>query len=135
MQGQLRPDPTILAGGAALDRAFEELRQKLVPKGDEDLAPVIPLPAPTIRPEDVTGAPTEAVTVQFATPDAAAVDAALAAVRGVPGVQGAATVSLAIGGTSVMRVTVAGGSERLASVLRAQGWKVSSGGGALRISR
>lgn len=135
MQGQLSPDPTINAGGAALDRAFEELRQKLMPRGDQGPVPVIPVPAPTIRPEDVIGAPAEAVTVQFATPDAAAVDAALAAVRGVPGVQGAATVSLAIGGTSVMRVTVAGGTERLASALRAQGWKVSSGGGALRISR
>ncbi|MEE4450473.1 heavy-metal-associated domain-containing protein [Novosphingobium resinovorum] len=132
--GQLRPDPSINAGGEALDRAFAELREKLMPKGDEPaLAP--PPPAPVIRTEDVSGAPVEAVTVQFATPDAAAVDAALAAVRGVPGVQGAATVSLAIGGTSVMRVSVAGGGERLASALRAQGWKVSGGGASLRISR
>ncbi|KMS60424.1 hypothetical protein V474_01720 [Novosphingobium barchaimii LL02] len=134
-QGVLQPDPTINAGGVALDRAFEELRQKLMPKGDDLPAVVISQPTPTIRAEDVSGAPVETVTVQFATPDAAAVDAALAAVRGVPGVQGAATVSLAIGGTSVMRVTAAGGSERIASALRAQGWKVSSGGGALRISR
>jgi len=34
-----------------------------------------------------------------------------------------------------MRVTVEGGSERLASALRGQGWKVTSGGGALRITR
>lgn len=135
IQGELSPDPTINAGGAALDRAFEELRVKLMPKGEDAPAIVLPEPAPTIRAEDVVSAPAEAVTVQFATPDAAAVDAALAAVRGAPGVQGAATVSLAIGGTSVMRVTVAGGGERLAAALRAQGWKVSSGGGALRISR
>ncbi|HUD28133.1 MAG TPA: heavy-metal-associated domain-containing protein [Novosphingobium sp.] len=135
MQGQLRPDPTIVAGGAALDRAFEELRQKLMPKGDDVPLVAAPQATPTIRAEDVTGVPAEAVSVQFATPDAAAVDGALAAVRGVPGVQGAATVSLAIGGTSVMRVTVAGGAERLSTALRAQGWKVASGGGALRISR
>ncbi|WP_232491915.1 heavy-metal-associated domain-containing protein [Novosphingobium kaempferiae] len=133
--GELRPDPSINAGGAALDRAFAELREKLMPKGGEDSAPAAPQPTPTIRAEDVSGAPTEQVTVQFATPDAVAVDAALAAVRGVPGVQGAATVSLAIGGTSVMRVTVAGGGERLASALRGQGWKVSGGGTSLRISR
>jgi hypothetical protein len=137
MQGQLQPDPTINAGGAALDKAFEELRLKLMPKDGAGDAPavIVPLPAPSIRPEDLSGAPAETVSVQFATPDAAGVDAALAAVRGAPGVQGAATVSLAIGGTSVMRVTVAGGAERLAAALRAQGWKVASGGGALRISR
>ncbi len=135
-QGQLQPDPTIVAGGAALDRAFEELRVKLMPKGD-DLPPVATPPVvETARPEEAAGVvAAEPVTVQFATPDAAAVDAALAAVRGVPGVQGASTVSLAIGGTSVMRVTVAGGGDRLAAALRGQGWKVAGGGGALRISR
>jgi len=133
--GQLQPDPTINAGGAALDRAFEELRVKLMPQGDAAPLVIVPQSVPTIRAEDVSGAPAESVTVQFATPDAAAVDAALAAVRGVPGVQGAATVSLAIGGTSVMRVTAVGGAERLATALRAQGWKVSSGGGTLRIGR
>ncbi|MGF7153262.1 heavy-metal-associated domain-containing protein [Novosphingobium gossypii] len=132
--GELRPDPSINAGGEALDRAFAELREKLMPKGE---APVIVAPAapPVIRTEDVSGAPVEVVTVQFATPDAAAVDAALAAVRGVPGVQGAATVSLAIGGTSMMRVNVAGGGDRLGAALRGQGWKVSGGGASLRISR
>ncbi|WP_404481677.1 heavy-metal-associated domain-containing protein [Novosphingobium sp. BL-52-GroH] len=135
MQGALQPDPTINAGGAALDRAFEELRIKLMPKEGEGPVAAAPQPTPTIRAEDVSGAPTETVVVQFATPDAAAVDAALGAVRGAPGVQGAATVSLAIGGTSVMRVTVAGGGERLASALRTQGWKVAGGGGTLRISR
>ncbi|MYL98094.1 heavy-metal-associated domain-containing protein [Novosphingobium sp. FGD1] len=135
-QGQLQPDPTIVAGGAALDRAFEELRVKLMPKGD-DLPPVATPPVvETARPEEAAGVvAAEPVTVQFATPDAAAVDAALAAVRGVPGVQGASTVSLAIGGTSVMRVTVAGGGDRLAAALRGQGWKVAGGGGVLRISR
>ncbi|WP_067736327.1 hypothetical protein [Novosphingobium naphthalenivorans] len=132
-QGQLKPDPTLNSGRAALDRAFDQLRTALMPKDDEAVA--APQAAPTIAAEDVSGAPTETVSIQFATPDAAAVDGALAAVRGVPGVQGAATVSLAIGGTSVMRVTVAGGAERLAAALRGQGWKVSTGGGALKISR
>ncbi len=77
----------------------------------------------------------QTVTVQFASPDAAAVDAALSAVRGAAGVQNAATTSLAIGGTSVMRVTVAGGQGALVAALKARGWQVSAGGGVIRISR
>ncbi|KHK91809.1 hypothetical protein [Novosphingobium malaysiense] len=135
VQGLLKPDPTLNSSRVALDRAFGELKSAMMPKETE-------APAPAASPTATAGAqepggvvPAEAVSVQFATPDAAAVDAALAAVRGVPGVQGAATVSLAIGGTSVMRVTVAGGAERLANGLKAQGWKVSNSGGTLKISR
>lgn len=136
VQGLLQPDPTLYSGRAALDRAFEQLRTALMPDGADDGLPAnIPQPAPAIPAEDVSGAPVETVSVQFASPDAAAVDGALAAVRGVPGVQGAATVSLAVGGTSVMRVTVAGGAERLGAALRAQGWKVSGSGSVLKISR
>ncbi|HKR92659.1 heavy-metal-associated domain-containing protein [Novosphingobium sp.] len=135
-QGQLMPDPTLNAGRAALDRAFDQLRAALMPQGDQIDTGAAPQANPTPPPAQApVSGPAETVSVQFATPDAAAVDAALAAVRGAPGVQGAATVSLAIGGTSVMRVTVAGGADRLAAALRAQGWKVSSGGGALKISR
>ena len=73
--------------------------------------------------------------VQFASPDAAAVDAALAAVRAAPGVQGAATTSLAMGGTSVMRVSYAGEIGALADTLRARGWRVTVGANALSIRR
>lgn len=133
--GLLTPDPSLAASEAGLDRAFAELREKLMPTGEVAPAPMITLPPQGAPGTVAPAAPVETVVVQFATPDAAAVDGALAAVRGVPGVQGAATVSLAVGGTSVMRVTVAGGAERLAEGLRGQGWKVSSGGGALKISR
>lgn len=138
-RGELTPDATLRAGNAELDRAFAQLREKLM-AGNGNLAPVPvmdvapPPPQPTVT-EDVAAAPVESVNVQFATPDAAALDSALSAVRGVPGVRGAATVSLAIGGTSVMRVSVTGGSERLAASLRAQGWQVSGSGGTIRISR
>lgn len=134
LQGQLVPDPSLNAGRAALDGAFDQLRTALMPQ-DQGASAADAEAAPLIEAEDVSGLPTEAVSLQFATPDAAAVDGALAAVRGVPGVQGAATVSLAIGGTSVMRVTVAGGADRLAAALRAQGWKVASSGSALKITR
>lgn len=136
--GQLHPDPTLTMSQVALDRAFAELRDKLMPKGgalpDSDLAPLVPT-TPIAPPTPTAVVPVESVSVQFASPDAASVDAALAAVRGVPGVKGAATVSLAIGGISVLRVSAEGGADRLAAALRAQGWKVATGGGALRISR
>ena len=76
-----------------------------------------------------------AYVVQFASPDAASIDATLAAVRGVPGVRGAATTSLAFGGTSVMTVSYAGSLGQLAAALRARGYTVQQGSDALAISR
>ena len=73
--------------------------------------------------------------VQFASPDAGSIDATLAAVRATPGVRGAATSSLAIGGTSVMRVTYAGSIGDLAGALRSRGFSVNQGSNALAISR
>ncbi|HQA18178.1 MAG TPA: heavy-metal-associated domain-containing protein, partial [Novosphingobium sp.] len=73
--------------------------------------------------------------VQFASPDAAAVDAAMGAVRSAPGVKGASTTSLAVGGTSVMRVSYEGDIGALADALRARGWKVTVGSNALSIKR
>lgn len=140
IEGRLTPDPTILSGQVAFDRALEVLREKLMPLGPVAGSSVPTTQAPASTTPQAPPTPSEptsisTVNVQFSSPDAAAIDAALAAVRGAPGVQGAATTSLAIGGTSVMRVTVAGGIDALAAALRAQGWQVSSGGGALRISR
>ncbi len=89
--------------------------------------------APSAVPTPV--AETRTFTVQFASPDAGAVDAALGAVRSAPGVKGAATTSLAMGGTSVMRVTYEGEIGTLADALRARGFKVSVGSNALSIKR
>ena len=83
----------------------------------------------------VAAAETHTFTVQFASPDAGAVDAALGAVRSAPGVKGAATTSLAMGGTSLMRVTYEGDIGTLADALRARGFKVSVGNNALSIKR
>lgn len=78
---------------------------------------------------------TISVTVQVDTPDANAVNAAEGSVRGASGVQSANTTSVALGGTSVMRVTYRGDMAGLKSALAARGWRVQEGGGALRISR
>jgi hypothetical protein len=87
--------------------------------------------APTAAPAVVAST----ITIQFASPDVKAVDAALASVRTVPGVQSAATSSLAMGGTSVLRVSYAGTLEELGAALQARGWTVVAGNNALSIKR
>ncbi|MCB2047260.1 MAG: heavy-metal-associated domain-containing protein [Novosphingobium sp.] len=140
-RGLLTPDPSLMAGEYQIDAALAQLAAKLravedankAPEKASETATSSGTPAPQAS---ASAAPTvSTIAVQFSTPDAAAVDAALGAVRGAPGVRGAATSSIAIGGTSVMRVTIAGDIDALASALRAQGWQVSVGSGALRISR
>ncbi|MCC6829295.1 MAG: heavy-metal-associated domain-containing protein [Novosphingobium sp.] len=136
MQGLLRPDPTLVAEQNAYDSALAAIRaaaQAAAPASVEPAAtptPGQPSPVPT-----AAAAAVNTYVVQFASPDARAVDAALAAVRGVAGVQGASTSSIAIGGTSVMRVTISGDIDALAAALRARGWQVSAGSNALSIRR
>ncbi len=136
-QGVLRPDPTLMSGERELDAALAQIAAKLQaahkPAGAETASTAMPSTTATTSPAEAAAVSTYAV--QFATPDAATVDAALSAVRGQTGVRGAATTSIAIGGTSVMRVTMAGSLESLAAGLRAQGWQVTMGQNAIRISR
>ncbi len=75
------------------------------------------------------------ISLQFDTPDVGAVGRGEASVRAIPGVTSASTSSLALGGVSVMSVTYRGDISTLAQALRAQGWQVQQGAGALRISR
>ncbi|MET1754633.1 heavy-metal-associated domain-containing protein [Novosphingobium sp. RD2P27] len=136
MRGQLVPDPTLMSGSIAFDQALGELRTRLKEREIRTAPPpTAPAPAATITSEPVPAAEIQNVTVQFVSPDAAAVDAALSAVRGAPGVQNALTTSLAIGGTSVMRVSVAGDTAALIAALRSRGWQVAANGNVLRISR
>lgn len=132
--GVLNPDSTLNnsgqmdAGLAALVEAARRAEQGAATASDADA-----VPTPTVT--SSVPASLSTFTVQFASPDASAVDAALAAVRGAPGVQGASTTSLAMGGTSVMRVTYAGELGGLADALRARGWRVTVGANALSIRR
>lgn len=132
-QGELSPDPSL--------NMAPQLDPKLINQILDSLGPVrqtLPGQAPVAvpaAPGAPVAAPAAAITVQVATPDGAALDAGLAALRGVAGVQGAATTSVAIGGTSVLRVTYAGDLESLAIALRAQGWKVTPGANALSIRK
>lgn len=138
-EGMLRPDPTLdfdtsgemdpaLARLIEIGRAIEA-REAAIEAGELD--PVIAVPTPA------TPAPAiiNSYIVQFASPDAASIDATLAAVRSVPGVRGATTTSLAFGGTSVMRVSFGGSIDALAAGLRERGYNVTQGADALAISR
>jgi hypothetical protein len=73
--------------------------------------------------------------IQVATPDAASVSQAELSVSRISGVTSAVTTSLALGGTSVMRVTYTGDPGSLQAALQAQGWTVQAAGTTLRISR
>jgi hypothetical protein len=136
--GLLRPDPTL--GGQAvqvspeiqalIDAAERAEREAATPEPEATAAPE---PTPTATP---TGpAVVQVYVVQVATPDAASFDAALAALRSVPGARAAVMSSAAIGGTSVARVSFEGDISDLAAALRARGYTVQSLGNALSIRR
>jgi hypothetical protein len=125
--GELRPDPSLIIPEAPVAAEIEE--ETAATPQETTLTPATEGPA--------TG-PTATVTmvsIQVDTPDAAAVNRAELSVSRVRGVTSALTTSLALGGTSVMRVTYAGDSAGLQAALEAQGWQVSGSGGSLRISR
>jgi len=137
-QGLLKPDPTLVSSDMALDQVMADLRRRLLaeenPQGQAGDAA-----GQAASGDSTASAPDQTLvamyTVQFASPDAASVDLALAAVRGGPGVQSASTTSIAIGGTSVMRVSMTGSLDALAGHLRSQGWQVSAGSNVIRIGR
>ncbi len=132
-QGLLKPDATLnvrptidpaLAALIAQGQAAETVTKAVVPEASAAASP-----------EPSEAAKISTFTVQFASPDGAAVDAALGAVRAAPGVQGASTTSLAMGGTSLMRVTYAGELSALAAALKARGYSVTVGSNALSIRK
>jgi hypothetical protein len=141
-RGILTPDPTLDVGQGELDPELArliELGRRL--RAADGAAPA-PVPQPTAA--SATGeqpsAPEPAatinvLTVQFTTPDAAAFDSALRAVRGAPGVESARITSTAIGGTSIMQVSYSGDLAGLADALRERGFTVQQGPSALRIER
>lgn len=144
--GRLKPDSTLNIGTPELDPAIQrlvELGRALL--AQDRAARESASEAPTaesgdaITAEPIKTPPPEGsvalYTVQVATPDAAAFDGAVAAVRGTPGVRATGVRSTAIGGTSVMTVSYAGSIAQLADALRARGFSVRQGSSALSISR
>jgi hypothetical protein len=136
-------DALLDAGVARIDAIYQDALKGGILRADPGLA-YVPTPTPTPTPIDMETLPTltdqtaaqgNQIDVQFDTPDAAAVNAGEAALRGVPGVSSAVTTSLAMGGVSVMRVVYSGDQGALAAALQARGWQVQSGPGVLRIRR
>jgi hypothetical protein len=144
-RGLLTPDPTLYAQQAQFNAALALITAaKQAEAATTDLSQSVKAPSdvrtdsPSEQPSEApkpTQAAVTSITVQFASPDAAAVDAALGAVRGISGVHGASTSSIAIGGTSVMHVSYAGDIDALAAALRSRGWSVNAGSSALSIRR
>ena len=141
--GAQPPEALLDAGVQRLDAIYQDALKGGLLRSDPGLA-YRPVSAPTPTPIDLDALPDlttqaavhgNAIEVQFDTPDAAAVNAGEAALRAIPGVNSAATTSLAMGGVSVMRVTYAGDQGALAAQLQARGWQVQSGPGVLRITR
>jgi len=141
-EGTLSPDPTLSLGVPEVDPAIERLLELGRQAEAQDRADRAAAAADTtgeVAPGAGEASGTPAVvssfSVQFATPDAGAFDAALAAVRATPGVRGAATTSVGIGGTSVMTVSFGGSLDQLAGALRARGFTVTQGSSSLSIRR
>jgi hypothetical protein len=118
--GALRPDPT--------------LAMPPPPPPPEETAPPAE-EAPVLPVETAVTSGITTFSIQVDTPDADSVQRAELAVSRVRGVTSALTTSLALGGTSVMKVTYAGDSAALSAALEAEGWQVSGSGTSLRISR
>ncbi|MBO9499410.1 MAG: heavy-metal-associated domain-containing protein [Novosphingobium sp.] len=145
-RGLLQPDPTLRADRLQLNPTVAALiaaernaqsaeaaaAAAAATVGDETATEAPPTTAPSQAPPPVAAG---SYVVQFNTPTAAAMDAALAAVRATPGVRAAGISSTAIGGVSVMRVTYSGDLSALAAALRARGWNVAQNAGGLGISK
>ncbi|UIJ43658.1 heavy-metal-associated domain-containing protein [Sphingomonas cannabina] len=139
--------PALLDEGVArLDRAYQDALQGGLLRTDALLSPPpTPEATPTVEPampiEDLPVASATdasggtAVAIQFDTPSAASVTSGEAAIRSVPGVSSATTISLALGGVSVMRVTYSGDVAVLRTSLESRGWSVQGSGATLRIRR
>ncbi|WP_234024803.1 heavy-metal-associated domain-containing protein [Tsuneonella amylolytica] len=147
--GRLKPDATLNLGAPQIDPAIQQLIEmgraaEAQERADRAAAAAAraarDAPAPTAVPSSDTAPNAPAANmgsyiVQFATPDAGAFDASLAAVRAAPGVRAAAATSTAIGGTSLMSVVYSGTAADLAAALRSRGFTVRQSGNAISISR
>lgn len=122
--GLLKPDPSLAVEEPDLADA---IAAEIEAATDAGAGPAAAGPIPV--------GPATTFNIEVDTPNAAAVSQAEIGVSRVSGVTSALTTSLALGGTSVMRVTFAGNSAALAAALQAQGWTVTASGSTLRISR
>ncbi|MFN3519360.1 MAG: heavy-metal-associated domain-containing protein [Sphingomonas sp.] len=141
--GSVAGVPALLdAGVKRIDEIYQQALRAGLLRSDPGLSYVPPEEVPQDDDEagetvvtDTPVVPTANVSVQFDTPNVAAVTATEAALRGVPGVSAATTSSLALGGVSVMTVGYVGPPEALKAALEARGWQVFGSGMTIRIRR
>ena len=126
VMGILRPDPSLIETPQIDPSLIANATEAMIDETTADnTTQAMPEPTTTVS----------SFTVQFETPDVGSVSGTESALRSVPGVKSATTTSLALGGTSVMSVSFAGDAATLKLALEARGFKVSEGGGTLRIRR
>ncbi len=146
--GRLKPDPSLNRTGGTIDPAIQRLidagrrveaaaaAERRAEQAARDAANLAETSeAQANANSSATPAVVSSYVVQFATPDAGTINSTLAAVRATPGVRGASTSSLAIGGTSVMSVSYGGSLPELAQALAGRGFAVTQGSNALSIRR
>lgn len=124
--GRLRTDPSLIIEAPVAPEEIEAPAEESAATEDAALQSVDPA-APVVA--------SGTYSVQVDTPDSAAVLAIESSLRSLPGVEGASTSSVAIGGVSVVRVRYRGDAAALRSVLAGAGWRVAESGGTFRISR
>lgn len=119
-EGLMRPDPSLV---------IEE--PELI---EEVIGDATPTQGPVITTAPVAGV-ASTYSLQVDTPNPSSVAQSEIAVSRIRGVTSAITTSLALGGTSVMRVTFTGDIAQLQAGLEAQGFAVQNLGSTLRVSR
>jgi hypothetical protein len=141
--GRLRAEATLLLEDTIDEEELEELKEEASPApsfaDDDPVAAAVdsfaddgPLPKNDDGPErPAPDQPAQqppppqqvTVSVQVSTPTPESVDRAEASLRSIPGVRSVSTSSLALGGTSVMRVTYQGDPSTLNAALASRGFR------------
>lgn len=120
-----------------IDAAYVRALQEGAFRADKSL--VIETPVEEVPIEDVLSqlavAATSTIMVQAETPDAAALRANETTLRSMTGVTAVQTGSLALGGTSVFRVSFSGPPAAFREGLVSRGWQVEDVAGGVRIRR
>lgn len=131
--GRLRAEASLLLEDTIAEEDLEDLEEaaeETAAQPRDPLAAAVDALSDEARTEQASRPPTAApvnqqvtVTVQVSTPNPEAVDRAEAALRGIPGVRSVVTSSLALGGTSVLRITYQGDPAALNAALQARGFR------------
>lgn len=122
LSGILTPDPSLIVE-EPVDNATDDASD------DSAITEYMPTDTPVAQAGDTS------YLIQYDTPNAASVGAGEAMMRSIPGVRGATTSSLALGGTSVMQVTFGSSLDELRVALAARGYTVQGSGTTIRIVR